>query len=110
MYEAEHATLEGPGSVPVRQGTLLGRGMLNRGTELAKLGKYADVEGENVALFIAADRLPGVGEGDDIQIGAPDLAGANSVEENDPEYRIAKRSPIDDGLIHLLVLEGGPDT
>lgn len=103
------ATVEGPGSVPFRMGSLLGRGMLNRGAELAKLGSYVAVESEDVALFVVHDRVPPGCAGARVQVGAPDMAAANTVRPSDPEYLVAKRLPVDDGLITMLVLEGGPD-
>lgn len=107
MLDAVHAAIEGPGSVPIKFGALSGRGMLDVGTQPGKLGTVATIEGEDVKLHIASDRLPDCETGARLFIGAADLAAANVATENDTLWRVVSRKPIDDGLIHELVLEGG---
>jgi hypothetical protein len=107
MLADVHFALEGPGSVPVKSGALTARGMFNRGAELRKLSSFAEIEDAQVVLFIALDRLPGVDVESRVQVGASSMLGTNSVQPSDPTYRVGRRYPIDDGLVHALVLEGG---
>lgn len=107
MLADVHFALEGPGSVPVKSGALTARGMFNRGAELRKLANWAEIEDAHAVLFIAVDRLPGVDVDARVQIGAASMLGTNAVQASDPAYRVGRRHPLDDGLVHALVLEGG---
>ncbi len=108
LHALTRFTLQGPGSVPVRCGTATARGMFDVAVTPTRATATQEVERDVIALHLFRDVLPEAIEDAVIQVGEPDLAAANVVADDDPQYRVATRRPVGDGLVHVLELEGGP--
>lgn len=99
-------SLEGPGSVPVRCGSATARGMFDAALVPTKATGQQQVEADQIVLHLFHSVLPEAQQGEIIEVGVPDLSGTNDIGATPAKYFIAFRRPVQDGLVHALMLEG----
>lgn len=98
------AVLEGPGSCPVTCGAANARGFFEMTSVPQDLSHGVDLDARQPRLLLPFDQLPAALTDVTIKIGVPDAA---AVVLSDTTYTVHLRRPIEDGLVHELLLSGG---